>query len=317
MRLTNLAYLFGFAALVSLGCGGSTDNKTTTAGSTAPGGTTGGNTGANGGSTGTDAGISTPDAAITGPDARGTATGGTATGGSTGTGGATAIGGTKTGGTIASGGTIVTGGAVATGGAGGGNASGGTTATGGTRTGGTIASGGVTVATGGAGGSASGGTPATGGTTGTGGTGGTGSCPAIPSCVTAVMNNCLPAGACTTSGDMLTTPMVACYANGVKLLVAIDPQTMEMTMTYKKGGTVCFTGSGPIVMAGPTTFEFKDGAGKTVFTGTTAPSTGDDTRSTTYACPDGSSATVSGTCDTLSNANATSEDCTASADCTL
>jgi hypothetical protein len=220
MRLTNLAYLFGFAALVSFGCGGSSDSNK-------------------------------------------------ATGGTTGT--------TVTGGTTA--------------------------ATGGT----TAATGGTTAATGGT-------TAATGGTTGTTPKPG---CPAMPSCVTAATTNCTPSGACTTSGDMLTTPMTMCYDNGVKMGVGMDPATMGMNITLKKGATVCMTGAtGPISLGGDMAITFKDGAGKTLFTANTK-TAADGTSSTTYTCPDGTSTTVSEACDDIGGATTGSSECTQSAACKM
>ena len=187
--------------------------------------------------------------------------------GSGGTGGSTATGGT--GGSTATGGT---GGSTATGGAGGSatGGTGGTTATGGT--GGTTATGGTggTAATGG-----TGGTTATGGTGGTSATGGTGGASAnceIP-CLTSLIINCQPMGACMQQFSLAPPALNQCYANGVKVSATGDIVVGgggggTAVITYRKDGNVCYSIESPIAAGGTSTFTVKNPAGTVVATGT-------------------------------------------------
>jgi hypothetical protein len=195
-------------------------------------------------------------------DGKSTGADGGGRGGSTGgTGGNVSTGGT--GGTTATGGT---GGTTATGGTGG-TATGGTTGTGGT--GGTATGGtGGTTATGG-----TGGTTATGGMGGaaTGGTGGASANCDIP-CLTSLVSNCAPAGACMSQTTLLPPSVNQCYANGVKVTTAIAlgaGGSGSAVITYSKAGQTCYSVEAPVT-AGAMTFMFtyKNAAGTVVATGT-------------------------------------------------
>ena len=155
-----------------------------------------------------------------------------------------------------------------------------------------------------------GGTGGTAGAAGAGGSGGSGALAAMPPCLAALAQSCLPSGTCTTQAVDPNSPgMVnSCYGNGVKTCVTVNAtaNTAVSTVTKADGKTVCYKAEMTFGTGGSGTMSFKDAAGTEVATGTpgassTAPITvictsDGKTYQFDWSAASGASACTAGTC---------------------
>ena len=198
------------------------------------------------------------------------------------------------------------GGGVSAAGGHGGGATGGQGGSAGNGQGGSAGNGGTAGhAAGAAGGSAGGGTSGSGGVKAT--------CGDLPACVaTLFMAGCFPPtanGACTKSMTLAaqTSTYTYCWANGIKLVVAVDNATAAQKQTYSKGGgEICFTAT--VVTSGSETYY--DPAGTAVAVGTATVTNGPIS---TFTCTGGQPVVVTdeGSCSSTFNVGS----CTADPSC--
>ena len=153
-----------------------------------------------------------------------------------------------------------------------------------------------------------GGSPGLGGSSGAGGTSPATTGPLVPagcnvpSCYSDLITACAPSGTCV-SQDIGTSTNI-CYSDGGKLIVALDMNTLSMSMVFKKNGVVCCSMvSDSTSPAG--VMNIKDGAGNTV--GTIRDSSSGDA---VVTCTGQAPVTLNQACNSMGGTSASSSNCT-------
>lgn len=158
--------------------------------------------------------------------------------------------------------------------------------------------------------SGNGGTLGGGGISGSGGAAGggaSGSCN-YPTCLASLATTCVPSGTCTQQTDPTTYATNTCYSNGVKTISAVNLATFDVTLTYKNGGSTCYSIDVAGISTGSITMTFKNASGGTIGTGTVDATT----NAVTITCAGAQPVTLNSACDTSSYAGtgSTTSTCT-------
>lgn len=140
-----------------------------------------------------------------------------------------------------------------------------------------------------------------GGISGSGGAAGgaSGTCN-YPTCLASLATTCAPSGTCTQQTDPTTYATNTCYSNGVKTISSVNLTTLAVTLTYKKGGSTCYSVDVAGISTGSLTMTFKNASGGTLGTGTMDAAT----NALTITCAGAQPVTLDAACDTSSFAGA-------------
>jgi len=124
------------------------------------------------------------------------------------------------------------------------------------------------------------------------GEGGTAICNA-PACYAELLQDCLPAGACSRQASGPSTSQ--CYANGVKVIASVDTAASTLSTLVKKGESICYQLDYDLVAllnGSPIVGRIRNGGGGTVAT------LGDDVSGrSTVTCLGGSPVVLNEGCD--------------------
>jgi hypothetical protein len=103
----------------------------------------------------------------------------------------------------------------------------------------------------------------------------------LPSCVAQVADACQPVGGCTYDA-LAVMDNLFCYANGVRVRSTVGADSTQVTVTKADGKTTCWTVDRVLMgAAGKATLTYRDGARRTVATGTVD----SEKRELTVTCP--------------------------------